>query len=433
MSRWSDAYEKHPIHENLQTLNKLASVEHEDRDVDHEAELRRFRKVLSTAEDAIRGQDSDTFPAKLFDSLRNGLIQNQVSAHLSNYQSSGNVQQLRQANDAISSQISTIHQIGAIKRPVEITSEANEIRALHEQYAKETQEAIDDFYDRLEAAESQLTSLVGNIKTYGESLNTLREESSAVISSLQSTFNEAENDRQSAFSQDQDTRRSEHSKQLSELRSDAEEEAKSISATHRQTLEENHQDHLERVNTLYEEALEKHQSILELHGLVGADAVAGGYKAGADDEKSAAEFWRYVAMGALSCAAIWLIIKFFMGVGETASGGINWAELITAASLTLVLLTAAGYASQQAKAHRDAQQQMHWFFLEVKAIDPFIASLDEAQQRELKRQLSERLFGKDRSSVGSGNIGLSPKDLEGLVKAIATPVTEAVKAATKSS
>jgi predicted metal-binding transcription factor (methanogenesis marker protein 9) len=31
--------------------------------------------------------------------------------------------------------------------------------------------------------------------------------------------------------------------------------------------------------------------------------------------------------------------------------------------------------------------------LEVKAFDPFISSLEPQQQRELKRQLAERIFG----------------------------------------
>lgn len=39
---------------------------------------------------------------------------------------------------------------------------------------------------------------------------------------------------------------------------------------------------------------------------------------------------------------------------------------------------------------------MRWFELEVSAFDPFISSLNEEEQRELKKQLSERLFGKDR-------------------------------------
>ncbi|MEO9779003.1 MAG: hypothetical protein ABJH07_08370 [Sedimentitalea sp.] len=125
---------------------------------------------------------------------------------------------------------------------------------------------------------------------------------------------------------------------------------------------------------------------------------AGGYQKTATDEHKAANTWRIVAMVSRGLGAVWLLSKFYLGFGRSSAGGVNWAELVTAGSLTLVLLAAAGYASRQSKTHRDLEQQMRWFSHEVKAIAPFLSSLDYIDQKELKKQLSERLFWKDRTA-----------------------------------
>ena len=41
---------------------------------------------------------------------------------------------------------------------------------------------------------------------------------------------------------------------------------------------------------------------------------------------------------------------------------------------------------------------MRWFALEVKAIDPFLASLGEEDHKKLKVQICERIFGQSNNS-----------------------------------
>lgn len=171
----------------------------------------------------------------------------------------------------------------------------------------------------------------------------------------------------------------------------------------------------------------KHAAILEIHGLVGTDGVAGGYQKTATDEHKAANTWRIVAMVSLGLAAAWLALKFYLGFGNASDGALNWAELVTAGSLTLVLLATAGYASRQSKTHRDLEQQMRWFSLEVKAIDPFLSSLEDADQKELKKQLSERLFGKDRTANQARKSGVDIGAYKELSESILSPVQEIMK------
>ena len=75
------------------------------------------------------------------------------------------------------------------------------------------------------------------------------------------------------------------------------------------------------------------------------------------------------------------------------NSGISWSQLLKAFSVTGVLLFGAAYSAKQSNIHRQNEKRTRWFALEVKAIDPFIASLKEDDRKALKNELSKRLFG----------------------------------------
>ena len=68
-------------------------------------------------------------------------------------------------------------------------------------------------------------------------------------------------------------------------------------------------------------------------------------------------------------------------------------QMIKAFSVTAVLLFGAAYSAKQSNIHRDNEKRTRWFALEVNAIDPFIASLNEDDKKALKNKLSDKLFG----------------------------------------
>ncbi len=72
---------------------------------------------------------------------------------------------------------------------------------------------------------------------------------------------------------------------------------------------------------------------------------------------------------------------------------------------------------------------MRWFSFEIAAIDPFLSSLPIEMQQELKKELSERLFGQDRviEERPSKAQGIDPDT----IKSITNPIAEAIKALRK--
>ena len=190
---------------------------------------------------------------------------------------------------------------------------------------------------------------------------------------------------------------------ISNIRAKAESETAAITKELVEGLNTSFKEFASKISELEEDADKKHRAILEIHGLVGRDGVIGGFQCSAVDEAKAAKTWRRIAIAFFIAAAIWLAVKIWYGFGITQAGGMNWPELATSVSLTLVLIAAGGYAAAQSKIHRAAEESLRWFALEVSAFDPFIASLSDEDRRELKKQLSERLFGKDRTTSANAS------------------------------
>ena len=98
-------------------------------------------------------------------------------------------------------------------------------------------------------------------------------------------------------------------------------------------------------------------------------------------------------------------------------------------SVIAILIFGASYAAKQSNHHRRNEQRATWFALETKAIDPYLASMNEEDRNELKKKLTEKLFGQINDTSGiheskSGNKNI----LEHL-----QIITELIKNLTKSS
>lgn len=427
MSRWSEQFEKHPIHETIKTLQDWLDVEVDEIDSEHEDERRRFSKALDRAGDAIEGSDAELFPEKLVSNLNNQLRQPQIWSEVSSYASNQNVQHLRQANDYLTGQLPLIYQIAALAGPPDATKTVRSIEEAYSQFCKAIEKAEQNFEARLSESEGSLVEIQNGLTAQKKALESLQAQSDQAFNEWQNEFGEAQNSRAEEFSAAQIQRGEKFDETMREIRTRSEAETKDISTKHNERLKSAFDTSTQEIQERLDDMKAKHAAILEIHGLVGTDGVAGGYQKTATDEHNAANTWRKVAMGSLGLAATWLALKFYLGFGSASAGGLNWAELVTAGSLTLVLLAAAGYASRQSKTHRDLEQEMRWFSLEVKAIDPFLSSLEDADQKELKKQLSERLFGKDRTANQARKSGVDVGAYTELSDSILSPVQEILK------
>lgn len=85
---------------------------------------------------------------------------------------------------------------------------------------------------------------------------------------------------------------------------------------------------------------------------------------------------------------------------ETTNSDFNWQNSIFRIVLAFMLSAPAAYLARESAKHREQQYAHQQTSLDLKAIEPYIASLPEDEQHKIKIEIAGRLFGaKDLSKV----------------------------------
>ena len=408
MSRWSDQFEANAIHQTLKQLGGWLDVEVKEIDARHEAERRRLKKSLSLITEIVGGLDPELFPEQHLSLLNQYLTQAAIWGNLQAHASNPTAQYLYDANDFVTTIVPHIFQLAALSRQPKNRDLVKAVEDAYDAFCLKLEKRDHDFETRLHEHHSKLGTLEDGASALTASQTAFKQTLETSLATWQSEYTAAQSDRAEMYSIAQIDRGTKFDETLREWRNKSEAEVKNISAKHEEKLLVTFDSFLLDAETRLADMKVKHDAILEIHGLVGTDGVAGGYQKGATDERTDANFWRKFSMSALGVAALWILTKYYLGFDLTPAGEVNWAEVVTGVSLTLVLLGAAGYAARQAKLHRETEQHMRWFALEVKAIDPFLSSLPAEMRDGLKTQLSQKLFGQNRLTADASDGSVDP-------------------------
>lgn len=440
MSRWTDQFENHAIHETLKQAREWAYIEIEDIDSDHEFEQRRIIKFIDTVTDILSGMDTELFPESQLSGLNNHLRHQNFWNQLSSYSSNANVQHLRTANDHISGHIHIVYILAGMSKHPDSRNAIKGVEMAYEEFCKTIEKTKNSFDETASKKASELSDLETRTDNLSSSLETLTATADSQISTWQNEFtesqtlraeehSEAQTNRAEEFSEAQIARSKEYDEALRAFKENSNADRIETTNKHDNEFKKLFETYSENVNTKTIDINDKHKSILKIHGLVTNDGVAGGYKRGADDEKRAALIWSVVSMACYAIILLWVLFKGKLGFGIADLDGIDWPLVVTTVSVTAVAFVAAQFAGKQSRVHRMNEQRMRWFSFEIAAIDPFISSLPIEMQQGLKKELSERLFGQDRviDDKGSKTQNIDPD----MITRVTTPITEAIKAARK--
>lgn len=157
---------------------------------------------------------------------------------------------------------------------------------------------------------------------------------------------------------------------------------------------------IKKVSDLYENSLKelenKKAQIDDILGHVSGRAIAGDFENSAGDEKNMANWLRYTS---LACMALIVLVVGY-SFWETTNSDFNWQNSIFRIVLAFMLSAPAAYLARESAKHREQQYAHQQTSLDLKAIEPYIASLPEDEQHKIKIEIAGRLFGaKDLSKV----------------------------------
>jgi len=124
-------------------------------------------------------------------------------------------------------------------------------------------------------------------------------------------------------------------------------------------------------------------------GVIGDTGIVGGFQKYANKERRSAQFWKIIAFLSFSGLIIFGIISFKLTVGTDFNWGVLGARLFAASTFGIL----AAYAARLADKHDFSEKLNRKMELELASIDPYIVNLPEDLQNEIKKQLSDKLFG----------------------------------------
>lgn len=422
MSRWIEQFNAHPIHATLEWLRESVSNKNKDADATEVSEKRRLLKIVSKFEDVLQNLDPEVIPFGHLDALNTALRQANVTNQINAYISNKNVAHLAAANDQISNQLATLSAISGLcglpTSPTLVNDLEKLIDSTSAQLVEEKNalsEKIDNLTGQVNTNENRLTDLNGQIDQNKSEVN-------AQISKWQSQFSSAQESRSQDFNKWRDDF-------ASEKNADIEKAIKSYN----DALTNYKTKFKSEIEAILSDGKQKHESILELYQLTAGDSVGAGYIKNADEEKSQADIWRRISVGLIVATISWMLFAYYsnskpsyeaavtlqtpiqqtedtkpksdkkdetqtateshVNNGYQVSNEIPWALLFITFSISGILLWGSAYSAQQSTKHRKNEKRTRWFALEVKAIDPFISSLNSEQQNALKKELSEKMFG----------------------------------------
>ncbi|NSY36571.1 hypothetical protein DS891_24105 [Pseudoalteromonas sp. JC28] len=136
----------------------------------------------------------------------------------------------------------------------------------------------------------------------------------------------------------------------------------------------------------FEQRLEKLDNLLSE---AGAKTLAKDFSSSAAIERKAADYTRY---GSLFCMALIIIIVCF-SFWESTHTNFEWQSSLFRTAMVFVLSIPAAYLSRESTKHRQQEYNYHQTALDIKSIDPYIKSLPEEAQHQLKIGIAQKLFG----------------------------------------
>lgn len=390
MNRWQQNFESHQIHETLKALHDYVNTIFNDTDESEYTERRRFLKIIAAYQEILEGLDPELVPMNHLDSLNTALRHQNIWNQAAAYEQNGNVANLVTANDHLTQQLSQLSVLMAIAKKTKFTKPFRKLEEVVDQFFNTVTEKKDSLKEEIQKLSTSIAERQTELQKLETLIETRKNETDALTAQWQSQFSEA-----------QERRSLDYTTWREKIDEKTETSIQALIDKTKAALTEKQTSFNGEIDFILDDADEKHNAILELYELTAGDSVGAGYIKNADIEKGQANLWRWISIGFIATTAVWLIFVYFCNSFCHFETHTFWEKIITAFSLTGVLLYGAAFSSQQSTKHRNNEKRARWFALEIKAFDPFISSLKEDERNELKKQLSERLFGQSNNDGDS--------------------------------
>ena len=448
MSRWQEQFDNHTVHQTLEQISEWLNIELDDLSDGDISEIRRFKNVMELLTKSIGELDVELVSIPQLDALNNQLRHQNIWNQVNSFSSNGNVQHIANANNNFGPVIQHLTWLVPYTKAQGHSDTINSLK-----------DTVDQTVNALAKKKETLSEELANLTSEVEELNKQKTQLETTIEQRRLEVDQQISQWQQQFSDAQEKRTESYSDWKTQVDNEVREKTENLVKTTREeveSLESSTSDNLEQIHV---DASAKHEEIKALFQLASGDSISGGYSQFADKERFQSNLWRTFAIGFICITAWWIFsaykninsqpetvvdpqIKIALEASTTskdstaklkadnkptssvATKQFDWHKFLLSFSLTGVLLFGAAYSGQQSNRHRENEKRMRWFALQIKALDPYINSLEPEDQKELKKTLSEKFFnGAHEVETQSGLVD------EHAIGVVSKAITDAIKAA----
>lgn len=416
MSQWTDRIDQHVIFSELEGLDDLliATREQAHQNADAFDAWDRVQHIATRSRHLLGRVDAMLVHPPFLDNMANCLrkVRNELDAYLAN----GNVGHLSNANAHLDNCFTThLGQLPVIVDQPDI----EDLREAASNYRRSIGQLVRNMESEIGGINQTAIATRARLEELNQEISNQKQRLDNAISTFQQQFSNAEENRRAEFTQAERDRSVEFDSTQIKRNEEYESEKETmgslfleIADTAKETFDTLNVQTKATIAELIE-AIEKQKSKAEdLVGIIAMTGMAGGFQRVANEERKAATFWRWIAVGSMVGLIVFAMVTFGLTFSETFNPGHFTSRVL----VTITFAFLAGYAAMQAQRHLQAERENRRLELDIASIDPFLASLPDVSQHEVKKQLAEKLFGKSGSVEIKQDQEVGAKSLIDLLK-----------------
>ncbi|PLX00991.1 MAG: hypothetical protein C0594_14825 [Marinilabiliales bacterium] len=408
----STEFENHPIYEKLnQLIDRLSQEE-----VISKIEVDKYNFYDSACK-YINDRLKLTIPVlvpiaemnTISTELQNALVQ------INNFLGNNNAGHLNNADNHFNAALTRIKNLplpfskNDFNFTKSIANFENTVKAKLGDVEKENQE----LKEQLKKIQTDLVAKQNEIKQISDLLTAKTNEITNLTSKFQTNYESIKSTASQNYENDRKTYRT-------EITTDRESFRKEITQD-RETFKKEIEEKITKIDTdtsqIVSELGIKLEEAKKLVNVIGNVGVTGNYQNIANEHKTAANFWRYLAIAFMTVLSGLLIYAIW----DVSSANYDWVKSLIRVIAAAALSYPATYAARESSKHRKLETINRKLELELASLTPFIELHSEEQKRDIKSKLVEKYFGNNielTEDKSDKNEDLSIGGFEKIIKAI---------------
>ena len=435
MSLSSESFRSHLIWKSLSDLGPLIDqAMSSERTGPTLEELARLKSVLTFTGKRLAGADPFLLQATHLDNTSAAL--NTAATQVREFISNGNVAHITAANTHADTVLTYLSQLN-----VQITTEDFiAAKEAAESYRLGVNEILNGLQSKsiqvnseVDTSKNQLTELVKEIASERTKLATLTSGHQGEFDAMQTMRNtewqQAEKERQDGF----DAAMSKYEDELKNKEDAFTKFKEEIQERHKAYIEVMAKEFVDSAKQIHEVLLERKREVEILVGVIGNLGVTSGHQKAAKSARNAAWVWQGITV--LSMVGL-IALAFYIFLPQMA-GTFSWESFAGRVFITFTVGVLAAYAGSQADKYQKNERYNRNLALELEAIGPYIAPLQQDKQDEFRLKIGDLTFGRhgenikatdEKSPTTIADIIGKPKELSGLITDIIKATSDAIKA-----